>query len=533
MRALRSLCYGPRTGPPRFLALALLAGVATAQPSQTDAVRFLEQSTFGANAALIDHVQNAGFAAFIEEQFGLPPSVYPELPLQPTTVPATCTGSCIRDNYTMYPLQVAFFKNALMGQDQLRQRVALALHEILVVSGLEVTQPSWIGPYLQLLMNDAFGNYRQILQDITLNPAMGRYLNMAGNNKTAPNENYGREILQLFSIGLNMLRQDGTVILDSSGIPVPTYSQATVTAFARLFTGWNFAAAPAPGVPNYKDPMVLNNANHDTGAKTLLNGVTLPAGRTGAQDLKDGLDNIFQHPNVGPFIGKQLLQHLVTSNPSPSYVSRVAAAFNDNGAGIRGDMKAVIRAILLDPEARNATPDPSFGHLREPVFYITSLLRAFNTGPATTDFVLADSYLPTETRMGQDLFRPASVFSYFPPGLVVHGLGILGPEFGVYSTSTALARSNFAAEVVYKRMSTSQDRPTGTWLDLSSIEPMAQSPYRLINSLEALMLAGNMSPDLRAVLTNALAAMTGSDNLTRARRAVYLIATSPEYQIAR
>jgi uncharacterized protein (DUF1800 family) len=512
---------------------------AMAQPSANEAARFLAQAAFGPNATSIAHVQEIGFSAFLDEQFALPASSYPNLPLQPTTVPATCTGTCVRDNYTMYLLQVTFFKNALFGQDQLRQRVAFALQQILVASGLTVTQPSWMTPYLQIFDKDAFGNFRQLLLDITLNPAMGAYLNMAGNNKNSPNENYGREILQLFSIGEYELNPDGSQALNSQGNAVPSYTQATVNAFSRVFTGWNFATASAPGVPNYIDPMVVNPANHDGGAKTLLKGVTLPAtspvtAATANKDLNDALDNIFQHPNVGPFIGRNLIQHLVTSNPSPAYIARVTAAFNDNGSGVRGDLKAVIRAILLDPEARSATPDATFGHLQEPILFKLRLLRAFNTTAATTDFVLTDTYLPSELAMAQDLFRPPSVFNYYPPVFNLAGSGFNGPEFAIQSTSTALARVNFVAEVTYKTMSTSMpNRPTGTWLDLSSITPLAASPYALTNTLNALLLYGGMSRDLLATVNNALGSMTAASSLAKAQRAVYLIASSPEFMVAR
>lgn len=439
----------------------------------------------------------------------------------------------------MYPIQVTFFKNALTGQDQLRQRVAFALQQILVVSGLTATQPSWMTPYLQIFDKDAFGNFRQLLQDITLNPAMGLYLNMAGNTKNAPNENYGREILQLFSIGVDDLRADGSVVNDSHGNPAPSYTQAIVDAFSRVFTGWNFAAAPAPGVPNYIDPMVLNPANHDGGAKTLLNGVTLPAtspvtAASANKDLNDALDNIFQHHNVGPFIGRNLIEHLVTSNPSPAYISRVTAAFNDNGSGVRGDLKAVIRAILLDPEARNATPPAVFGHLQEPILFKVRLLRAFNTTGATTDFVLTDTYLPPELAMSQDLFRSPSVFNYYPPIFNVAGAGVNGPEFAIQSTSTALARVNFVAEVTYKTMSISNpNRPMGTWLDLSSLTPLAGSPYQLTNALNTLLFHGQMSPDLHATVNVALGSMTQATSLAKAQKAVYLAASSPEYFVER
>jgi hypothetical protein len=240
--------------------LTTLATMAPAQPSTSDTVRFLDQATFGPNSDLIAHVQSVGFSGFLQEQFALPASSYPDLPLQPTTDPPTCASDpiCVRDNYTMHPVQVTFFQNALTGQDQLRQRVAFALQQIFVTSGLTLTQPSWMTYYLQIFDRNAFGNFQQLLGDITLSPGMGQYLNMAGNNKAAPNENYGREVLQLFSIGLNLLNQDGTVVTDSNGNAVPAYTEAIVEAFSRVFTGWNLAAAPMTGVPNYKDPMVLN-----------------------------------------------------------------------------------------------------------------------------------------------------------------------------------------------------------------------------------------------------------------------------------
>ena len=523
----------------RFAILGLLAGAATGQtPSTADTVRFLEQSTFGPTQALIAHVQAVGFSAFLNEQFSAPASAYPNLALQPTTVPVTCTGTCSRDNYTMYPVQVTFFTNALTGPDQLRQRVAFALQQIMVTSGLTVNQPSWMTPYLQTFAQDAFASYRTLLGDITLNPAMGTYLNMAGNSKTAPNENYGRESLQLFTVGLNLLNADGSLVLDQSGNPIPTYTQATVDAFARVFTGWNLVAPAVAGTPNYTSPMVLTPSNHDGGAKTLLNGVTLAAvttvtAATATKDMNDGLDNMFNHQNVGPFVGKNLIEHLVTSNPSPAYIARVSAVFNDNGSGMRGDLKAVVKAILLDPEARNPTPDVNFGHLTEPILFITKLLRLFNTTSATTDFVLSDSYLPSELIMGQNLFLSPSVFNYYPPAYTVPATNINGPEFNLQSSSTSFARVNFVAETVYKTMSVNTNRPKGTWLDFTSILPAATSPYQLTSNLNTLMLHGTMSPNLRATVNNALASMTGATATALVQRAVYLVGSSPEYFVQR
>ena len=248
-------------------------------PSTADVVRFLEQATFGPTPELIAHVQEVGFDGYLIEQFNTPASSYPTLPLYPTTRDtSSCPNgsTCQRDNYTLYPVQNQFFVNALYGPDQLRQRVAFALHQILVVSGVEITQPSWMTPYLQLLDRNALGNYRDLLYEISRNPAMGNYLDIAGNTKANPNENYAREILQLFSIGTVRLNQDGTPQLDDTGQPIPTYTQETVVNFSRAFTGWRLAAAPSPGVPNYIAPMVATESQHDTGAKTLLNGVELP-----------------------------------------------------------------------------------------------------------------------------------------------------------------------------------------------------------------------------------------------------------------
>src|SRR5262245_25276215 len=298
-----------------------------------DAVRFLEQATFGPTTDLVEYVQKIGYEAFLEEQFNLPMSDYPELAPWPSTRPMDCTGPCQRDNYTMYPLQAHFFKNALYGRDQLRQRVAFALGQIFVVSGRDVTLSGWMRPYQQLLYAGAFGNYRKLLYDVTLNAAMGNYLDMVNNVKfnpatgIKPNENYAREILQLFSIGLFQLNQDGTYQTDAFGSPLPTYGEDEIEEFSKVFTGWTFAPQFGQGIPNYVDPMRVRTPEatyHDRETKRLLNGVVLPAGQSTVKDLNDATDNIFNHPNVGPFIAKQLIQHLVTSNPSPDYVWRVA-----------------------------------------------------------------------------------------------------------------------------------------------------------------------------------------------------------------
>ena len=506
--------------------------------SRADVVRFLEQATFGPTPALIEHVQSIGFDQFLQEQFAAAPSTYPTLPLYPTTRDqAACPNgsTCQRDNYTMYRLQNRFFLNAMYGEDQLRQRVAFALHQIIVVSGLEVTQPSWMTQYLQVLDRHAFGNYRDLLHDITLNPAMGNYLDVNGNTRTRPNENYAREVLQLFSIGTARLNLDGTPQLDETGEPIPSYTQATVDNFARVFTGWRFAPAPATGVPNYIDPMVVNEAQHDTGAKTLLNGRVLPAGQNTRRDLDDALDNIFNDPNVGPFISRQLIQHLVTSNPTPAYVARVAAVFNGGRDNERGDLRAVVRAILLDPEARgSARTEASYGRLRHPAQFIAGILRAFGARSADgTSY--SDGYLnPQSVSMGMDVFRPPSVFSYFAPTTgVPGGGGLRGPEFGLLSTSTALARHNFVNTIVFARINPGVNAPAGTSLDLRSLEPLATPPGALLDWLDDLLLHGTMSAPMRSSILVAVNAVPASNRLKRVRTAVYLVLTSSQYQVER
>jgi len=503
-----------------------------------DVVRFLEQATFGPSPALVSHVQDIGFEQYLINQFDAPMSSYPTLALNPTTrdtVACPNNSACVRDNYTMYPLQNRFFVNALYGPDQLRQRVAFALHQIFVVSGVEVTQPSWMAPYLQTLDRNALGNYRQLLHDITLNPAMGAYLDIAGNTRTNPNENYAREVLQLFSLGTVRLNLDGTPQLDEGGQPIPTYTQATVNNFARVFTGWRLANAPAPGVPNYIDPMVANEAQHDIGAKTLLNGAVLPARQTAAMDLDDAIDNIFYDSNVGPFISKQLIQHLVTSNPSPAYVARVASVFNGSQTGVRGDLKAVVQAILLDPEARgDVKSDPAYGHLRHPALFISNILRAFSARSADGNGA-SDGYLnPQSVLMGMDVFRPPSVFSYFSPGTVVPGTaGVRGPEFGIFSTSTSLRRVNFVYSIVFTGIAVGANAPNGTSLDLAALQALAPNPAQLVDSLNVLMMHGSMSAPMRDSIIAAVSAVPATNTLKRARTGLYLVATSSQYQVER
>jgi uncharacterized protein (DUF1800 family) len=521
-----------------------------------DGVRFLEQATFGTSAADLAHLRglNTGFKGYLDEQFNTPASGYPTMPLFPVDNNQGCPsdpnnaavrGACIRDNYTLYPLRIQFYRNALTAKDQLRQRVAFALGQIMVVSGRDLNDvPAYMAPYLQVLDRNAFGNFRQLLYEMTLNPAMGQYLDMAGNNKNMPNENYAREVLQLFSVGLDQLNQDGTPKLDTQGNRIPTYDQSTITNFARVFTGWRIPAVPLQaGKFDFINPMTVGSENnHDTAQKVLLNGQVLPALQNSSQDLNAAIDNIFNHPNVGPYISKELIHHLVTSNPSPAYVGRVAAAFNNNGAGVRGDMKAVITAILLDPEARgDLKTDPNYGHLREPVLYITSLLRTFN---ATSDFNLSGSNsffgysngsANHPATMDQDLFRSPTVFNYFPADYVMPGtVDILGPEFGILSATTTLKRANFVNTLVFSGLvPVPPDKPAGTQLDFSNWQSQGGNPPQLLDSLNALMLHGAMSDGMRDAIVQNVSKISASNPLLRAQTAIYLVATSSQYQVER
>lgn len=558
----------------------------TGPASDADTVRFLEQASWGPTPAEIVRVKAMGFRAYLDEQFNIAPanpakgSNFPDLPFPlddqsvhcPTSNPSDPNYNqtvCNRDNYSMYPIHRTFFSNALYRNDQLRQRVAFALHQILVVSAnSEVNRPSWMTTYLQALDRNAFGSYKTLLNEITLTPAMGEYLDMRLSTRTNPNENFAREVLQLFSIGTDVLNLDGTPQRDAQGATIPTYSQADVNEFTRVFTGWNFATAIGAGITNYRDPMVPRGGqNHDAGAKTLLNGFNIascpsPNGTANIacaqSDMAAVITHLANHPNVGPFISKQLIQHLVTSNPSHAYVERVAKVFNNDCNGLypqgctntRGNFKFVIQAILLDPEARgDVKNDPNYGKLREPAQYINGFLRAFNVKSfdktSTSDGVLGGRSTTDFTgTLDQPIFQPTTVFSYYQPGYEVPGTRILGPAFGILSTTTTLRRANNINTLIFTGVSTntsptaaSPDRPRGTSIDISNLEALAGNPVDVVNVLDALLLHGTMQPQMRTAIITAMNAINDSNITTRhqkrARTAVYLVATSSQYDIQR
>jgi uncharacterized protein (DUF1800 family) len=518
-----------------------------------DAARLLDQATFGVTASDVAHVQSIGIDAYITEQFAYTPTQYAGYSYTPHTAPADCKSDgsnppdaptlCARSQYSPFQVQRDFFTHALNNPDQLRQRVAFALSQIMVVSSVEIYEAYGLAGYQNVLLKDALGNYRTLLEDVTLGPVMGHYLDMANSdmtnpqNGTVPNQNYAREVLQLFSIGLVELNPDGTQTLDANGAPIPTFDGATIEGFASVFTGWTYP--PLPGANsqwtnpiNLAGTMVSFPDHHQAGTKALLNGYIVPANQTPSQDLANALDDIFNHPNVGPFVSRQLIQHLVTSNPSPAYVARVAAIFADNGQGVRGDLSAVVRAILEDSEARGAAPATNvFGHLREPALFITSTLRSLG---GQSDGVLPRS---ASSAMGQPMFSPETVFSFYPPSYQIPGTPTLAPEFGIDNAATALARANFINTVIMQggaKPDSTVAGSTGTTVDLTPLSSAADNTA-LVAQLNQTLMHGSLPGDAGNIVVSAAnsAAASSTDPLAAARTASYLILTSAQYQVER
>lgn len=541
-----------------------------------DRKRFLEQATFGPTPALDDRVRRLGLRIWLVEQFDTPyPSAanpYPSFPLKPTNPPVDCNGLvdngvpdsdpfCFINHYSMYPMQNWFYKEAFYGDAQLRHRVAWALAQMWVTSGTHVIQTTHMANYHKVLSRNAFGNWRTLMREMTLNPAMGAYLDMRSSTRLTPNENYAREILQLFNVGLYMLDAQGRVIISpTTNEPIPTYGQTEVNNFTSVLTGWNFCEAGGGlcpnrvlGAANFIDPMIISNTNnHDLSAKTLLtySGSTttnVPActGCTGTQittyadnSLNQALDNIYNHPNTAPFVSKFLIQQLVTGDPTPAYVGRVAAVFNANRTN-PSQMKEVIRAILLDPEARgDAKTDPHYGKLREPVLYLTNIARQFDVRSADRS-VLSDGVVTAETSaMEQTAFMAPSVFNFYAPEYIVPGTTFNGPEFALFTTGTSVNRLNLGNTLIFNRININAERrvTSGTSTNLSDIQAFAESDpsgNRLMDALNIRLMHGTMSAQMRETILNAVLTVPASDPLLRAKRAVYLVVTSSQYQVQR
>jgi uncharacterized protein (DUF1800 family) len=509
------------------------------QASLQSASRLLDQATFGPTLTDIQTVESEGLPAYLDAQLATPTTLEPDIANPPPALCATNTIPC---------QQAEWWQVAITGPDQLRQRVAFALSEMFVVSTDSVNARS-VTTFQNMLANDAFGNFYNVMYDVTLSPAMGAYLNMLNSAKPTgteiANENFGRENMQLFTVGLNLLNQDGSLQLDSNGNPIPTYTEAQVQAFSRAYTGWTYATASGGSptsfpnnTPNYDSPMAPVESQHDMTAKTLLDGTTLPASQSAQQDLTGALTNIFNHPNVGPFVCRQLIQHLVTSNPSPAYVSRIAAVFANDGTGVRGNMKAVIQAILLDPEARAGDANPSFdgGHLREPMLYMANIVRGLGftfTGGGTGTGPEYYSTLSNYTSpLGEKPYTSGAVFNFFPPNYVIPGTATNAPEFDIENTASAVLRLTLADDLVNNKISSFS-------VDLSATSPLAlmasatgnatTDSTNLVNALNNLFMHGEMPAQMQSDIVTHVATLTSIPE--RVRVAAYLVLSSSFYKV--
>lgn len=512
-------------------------------PTSGKASRFLQQTTFGATTESINDVVERGFEGWIDWQMTLPITKHTDYYNQFTYDPES-TWSLYVD---------AWWHRSLQADDQLRQRVAFALSEIWVVSqygvssgGIEGNQS--LSNYYDILLQHSFGNYRDLMQDVTLNPVMGEYLSMLRNRKPdlerniRPDENYARELMQLFTVGLVELNLDGSPKLDAQGNTIPTYDQADIEGLAHVFTGWTWQNAERfwwwGENRDLISPMKVFPEFHAEGEKRIINGGVIPAGQTPEQDLAQALDHIFNHPNVGPFVAKQLIQKLVTSNPSPEYVERVATRFNDNGSGVRGDMKAVIKAILLDEEAISgvAGHGKPFGKLKEPILRLSAFWRAFDasSGNGTYEFRWVDN------DFAQGPLKSPSVFNFFSPSYQPAGAlkdaDIVAPEFEIHTEGTMAKMTN---HLHWRSVSmNSFERPSPEAKDIIvdySVERdlVSASDDELIEHLNILLLAGTMSDHMKTVLRDYLTTIDADNPERKATEAISLVITSPEFAVQR
>jgi uncharacterized protein (DUF1800 family) len=519
--------------------------------SLNDAARFLAQATMGANRVQITEVKTIGYAAWLNKQFAMP--------LQETrynwmtTHKDPDTGkpyTHVDFKFNQDGFDAAAWHKLLAAPDTLRQRVVFALSEIIVVSidGLDAYWPQFrAAAYLDLLEVHAFGNYRNLLQAVSTNPAMGQYLTFLGNEKhnpvtgANPDENYARELLQLFTIGLRELNIDGTPKI-VNGTTVETYKQSDITQLARVFTGWEWDP-PYVGdrtEPSFaRRPMKQIPSLHETGSSTFLGG-TVPAGLDGAASLTKALDIIFANPNVAPFVSRQLIQRLVTSNPTPAYVARVARVFNNNGSGVKGDMKAVISAILLDNEARNPAnlTNPKFGKVREPILRFTAWARAFNvTSPNNT-------WDPGWVRnadwgLGQAPLHSPSVFNFFRPGYVppnsaIATAGLVAPELQLTNETSVIGYINFMQNKVYSysTFASAADKDKNLSVDYRSLVQLAPNATALVNEINLLLTAGQLSSATLSTITSAVTQVTNNLN-NRVYAAILLVLAAPEFIVSK
>ncbi|MDD0839738.1 DUF1800 domain-containing protein [Curvibacter sp. HBC61] len=507
------------------------------RPTAAEAGRFLSQATLGYSRADLNALMASSYSEWLDAQFKAPRS---QGHVDWLKARGYADASYINSTAG---LDNTLWRKFISSTDPLRQRMVLALSELCVVSVLGINA-QWrqfsVANYLDLLETHAFGNYRTLLQQITLSPAMGYYLTYRGNQKANPNtgsqpdENYARELMQLFTIGLVQLNADGSVKTHSSGAPLETYQQADVSGLARVFTGWNqdVSGLTTPYPPDVQvRPMVNTASRYETGSKAFL-GTTIAAGVSATEALNTALDTLFLHPNLPPFVGRQLIQRLVTSNPSPAYVARVSAVFSNNGAGVRGDLQAVLRAILLDTEARDSArmAQPSQGKLREPVVRFLNWARAFGANSPSGLWAVGDTSDPA-TRLGQSPMRSGSVFNFFrpgyvPPGTALTSQGLTGPEFQITNESSVAGYLNWMQRVV------AGSGAGDLSADYSSLLPLAGNAGDLLQEINQVLAASQLSAATLASLQSALNTMpsaTPAQLRNRVHAALVLVLAAPEY----
>jgi len=495
--------------------------------SDGEAFRLLQQTTYGARRQDLDALTGTTPEAWLDAQMQLPATFL--------------THGLDKANLDQWNEYVnVWWRHTLNAEDQLRQRVAFALSQIIVVSGQSgfSEEQYGIANYYDILLRHSFGNYRDLLNDVTLNPIMGEYLSMKGNRKPDPeknvraDENFAREILQLFSIGLDQLNLDGTPKRDSDGVPIPTYDQEIIENYARVFTGWHYASAKDFRWPKNKDyinPMVAWPEYHDTDEKTLLNGVKVPAGQTPEQDLKIALDSIFNHPNVGPFISLQLIQRLVTSNPSPEYVRDVATVFNKNSAGERGSLASTVKAILMHKEAReghNLYPT-TFGKIKEPLLRVSQLWRAFEPKTIPSNF----NYGWVGNELRQSPLNSPTVFNFFRPDYRQPGTlnmqDLKTPELQVIDESAIITLTNrMMANSLWSNNFSSDPSSKHIAINIDYEMQLEPDPEKLVDHLDRMLLGGQMSTGLRDITMDVIA--NHNRESKRVLEAIFLIASSPE-----
>lgn len=513
-----------------------------------EASRFSSRATFGLPYQEIEALARQGKQAWLDEQFSQP--IGDHQPVVDELIARRDRGDFAEFEEDVELLfvfrRLAWWHRTMTSPDVLRQRVAFALSEIFVVSDnvdALVINPYALSGYYDMLLTDAFGNFRDLLRSVTLHPSMGIYLSHVNNrkadpaNNTFPDENYAREVMQLFSIGLFELNIDGSLELDVNGDPIPTYSNTEIREFAKVFTGLSYSGSGAffgNPQPNFQSPMTMFDEFHEPGEKRLLNGTIIPSGQTGMQDLEAAIDNLFNHPNVGPFIGKQLIQRLVTSNPSPAYVERVARAFNGDTTGVRGDMQAVLRAVLLDAEAAAAPASTgSFGKLREPVVRYAALARQLNAASKDGFFANTGIFLQALTR--QHPLSSPSVFNFFLPAHSPAGeiadASLVAPEFEITTNTTVVGISNLIdLAVTVEFIVDTQAPPFGeVSLDLGEYIALANDIEALLDRLDVVFTYGTLSAETRSAIRGVLADI--EDDEFRIRTALYLLLISPDYAV--